>query len=957
MSILSRNALKSEFTSGTAATSSKFEDVFDSTYNLNDDSLLLGPVGITGTKGLWYASIGATPATLAATGSTGQVAANSTGIWICIAENTWIKVSSNSSIGGTVSGHLIPESDVTYDLGSTGHRFRDLYISGTTLYMGNSRITTDDSGNFSFISPIGGTTVIGPSGSGSGEPGPQGPVGQPGPPGEPGPQGPFGQPGPPGEPGPAGPTGANVTAVTYSELSQLIESGDLIRGSYYLITDFRTYYDQPDYDQFRNRVTDPEIIYKVGPERLILVMAISSNKLSMDAWQPDFPKDKIKYDFDYSSTYVTGSTAVGRIIERIDEWGNRTDYDHRDVRFKRYKFFHYDLPGLPGSVSMDEFGNVTGEDGTSFDTDFATGDFMVIPDTPEFVFEITTITSPTAMGVTGLSIPVIDELRYHKGYRSSHGVNTEGYNSVFPNNIDGPEDFVEFPTFFFDEEDIINNRMGNVGTLTEWDELDFDLPNNVFGEDCINNVFGDGCFNNTFSNDVEDCTVGNYFTWNVYSEADNDFNGNRIGDYFAYNTMTDEFDENQIGSYFQTNYITGRFRENQIFDNFNSNHIKFDFNKNTISHSFYENKVYLNFYENRTSTNFYNNTFYNSCFYNVIGSEFHNNTIGLYDDQDNGEFTKNQIGEECKGNLFSGEASSNTLGSDFATNQIGANFIGNSISELSFDNEIGESFQGNVIGPVFAQNEIGDNFEGNRIGAEFIENVIADSFRANVIENYFYDNVIANNFSYNVIRNSFYENTIAEDFGAGGSPFPTANGNQIGNYFYGNTIGEYFYNNRISDYFYNNTVGNYFQKNDVKIQSLNGVDFIENLGNITSINFEADPNLEEGVYEDLTPYSNTGDGSDATFDITVGASGTVTGVTINSPGFNYNVGDELLMSGSIFGGTAMQITAVTITVVEVSDEPHVYGFYNCDLFNNSAGDARLSYYDENDALTITDITE
>jgi hypothetical protein len=52
MSILSRNALKSEFISGTAATESKFNDLFDSSFNRNDDSLLLGPTGITGAYGL-----------------------------------------------------------------------------------------------------------------------------------------------------------------------------------------------------------------------------------------------------------------------------------------------------------------------------------------------------------------------------------------------------------------------------------------------------------------------------------------------------------------------------------------------------------------------------------------------------------------------------------------------------------------------------------------------------------------------------------------------------------------------------------------------------------------------------------------------------------------------------------------------------------------------------------------
>jgi hypothetical protein len=51
MSIISRNSLKSKFVSGTAATQSKFDDLFDSSYNKTDDSILLGPVGITGLYG------------------------------------------------------------------------------------------------------------------------------------------------------------------------------------------------------------------------------------------------------------------------------------------------------------------------------------------------------------------------------------------------------------------------------------------------------------------------------------------------------------------------------------------------------------------------------------------------------------------------------------------------------------------------------------------------------------------------------------------------------------------------------------------------------------------------------------------------------------------------------------------------------------------------------------------
>jgi len=52
MSQKSKLSLKSEFVSGTAATSAKFEDLIDSAYNKVDDSILYGPLGTTGKYGL-----------------------------------------------------------------------------------------------------------------------------------------------------------------------------------------------------------------------------------------------------------------------------------------------------------------------------------------------------------------------------------------------------------------------------------------------------------------------------------------------------------------------------------------------------------------------------------------------------------------------------------------------------------------------------------------------------------------------------------------------------------------------------------------------------------------------------------------------------------------------------------------------------------------------------------------
>lgn len=53
---------------------------------------------------------------------------------------------SNSSdtvvVNGLVGSAIIPSANNTYDLGSAGLRWKDLYLSGTTIYIGNSTITS-----------------------------------------------------------------------------------------------------------------------------------------------------------------------------------------------------------------------------------------------------------------------------------------------------------------------------------------------------------------------------------------------------------------------------------------------------------------------------------------------------------------------------------------------------------------------------------------------------------------------------------------------------------------------------------------------------------------------------------------------------------------------------------------------------------------------------------------------
>ena len=128
-------------------------------------------------------------------------------------------------------------------------------------------------------------------------------------------------------------TGSNITGLTWSELASTILSNGLTEGMLYKITDFRTCYDQPDFDYNGAPITSGN--YKEGPVEPIIVLATSNNTISSSAYQPAYPKDSIQYDWYWGVTEVTNGAAFGRITERIDQFNNRTDYDHRNILFKR----------------------------------------------------------------------------------------------------------------------------------------------------------------------------------------------------------------------------------------------------------------------------------------------------------------------------------------------------------------------------------------------------------------------------------------------------------------------------------------------------------------------------------------------------------------------------------------------------------------------------------------------
>ena len=391
-----------------------------------------------------------------------------------------------------------------------------------------------------------------------------------------------------------------VIDTTYSDLYSLYSSNGFATGSYYYINDFQSIYEQPDF-YFDDK---PKTVLSLTSSTYypIVVLATSYNTLAIDAYQPYYPKDKIKYDFTWNETEF-GNDAKGRITERIDVDGNRTDYDHRTIKFKRYQNYERDLQ-LNGFINNWDCitGTVSGS-ATTFMSDLSIGDIIILDSHSAWGGDKDyTIGLKVKTKVSDTIITVEVDSLYTGGVPSVVSLNsgsligTTNYTFGIPTTLSytfwsavPTGDFNSYKEVYFGQHDdndfeglytfqlggdSVNNYIGNYSQkyLSGSFNNTLILSNNVFANAYSSyNKLESACYNNHF----QQSSINNIINSSTFFFNYNSFNNNIILGGFNNNIITGSFNNNIIGDMLY-NSFSGEFYHNftDMSDVFQHNSVK-----------------------------------------------------------------------------------------------------------------------------------------------------------------------------------------------------------------------------------------------------------------------------------------------------------------------------------------------------------------------------------------------
>lgn len=501
-----------------------------------------------------------------------------------------------------------------------------------------------------------------------------------------------------------------IEQTTFTELTSLKASNQLKPGQLYKINDFEL--------KWRNQGYYDYTVKSSGVIEPLIVLALSNNKISSQAYSALHPEDLIYYDIDATNSYTWGADSVpgpGGIIPNFKGWITRRvntvynidiAWDWRYITNNCCKFNVWDTPIYSASTTYSRFNTVRTTQGKLYYS--------------------------AANNNLNRSLTNINFWLPYTNY-----IEADMY---FPTNEVELGGLLSFSP-------ILSTRAQLPTFTTSFTTTGFPVIFNSITK--VSNIKIASGFNNIIQ--------GNGFTKNNIGHG---FMYNLIDSYFAKNDVLESFTENIVGFWVSENkfgngangnIISGIYPSSMSYCNIGSGFVgnltSGDFTGNTTDGSFINNKFCRIVQNNKFGTGFTNNQIFAFCTNNIIGSGCTYNSIGTGFSYNviNGIFNINAIGENF---------SDNSILSDFAENTIGNRFRYNNFQTGCYGNNIGNDFEQNIINNDFNFNNIGNNFSNNTIGNGFRENSIGNYFSSNIIGDGFYGNSTGNYFQSTQTKNN-----------------------------------------------------------------------------------------------------------------------------------------------------------------------------------------------------------
>lgn len=391
-----------------------------------------------------------------------------------------------------------------------------------------------------------------------------------------------------------------VTTISHSQLVFLRDSGNLIPGHQYRITDYQC-------------TTTQEDTQSAGNQFDIIVTADSTNKLNekaraclhdgdtyfkdsnLSAWQLWYCLDNDTSRFAWADDRL----GKGVIYRMIDEWNNDCPYDFKNIQFRRWKITKASVSSLVGTyLAIEDIPDIDLEIDISDHKMCYTFSYLGdLSDDKEY-----SLATPEDASIFGNTL----ELRSEENL---HGVRNNNIKYYIDVNSDGSEPVqilnnIVFLTYrraayygCYSNSFSVNcfkNSFGNscsnnsllgpcfknlFGDFCENNSFGYDCNCNIFGISCTCNSLGIKCYSNFLNDSCTDNLFGNCCSYNSFG---NKCCNNSFSDESSYNTFSNSCSNNSFGVRCRGNSFNNNCTGNSFGNYCQNNKLNIYYNQNTF---------------------------------------------------------------------------------------------------------------------------------------------------------------------------------------------------------------------------------------------------------------------------------------------------------------------------------------------------------------------------------------